>query len=101
MSINNRSLRLRMPMAQNVLIVDNFAETYAATLREAYPHLHLLLATNAGAISFDVAEADVLIAFGIAINDELMRKAPRLKWIQSLATGVDHFLNSPYLRPET
>jgi D-2-hydroxyacid dehydrogenase (NADP+) len=30
-----------------------------------------------------------------------MRSATRLKWIQSLATGVDHFLKSRYLRPET
>jgi D-2-hydroxyacid dehydrogenase (NADP+) len=90
-----------MPMANNVLILDNFAEIYASTLREQFPQLRLLLATKLAEISFDVAEADVLIAFGIAVDDELMRKATRLKWIQSLATGVDHFLNSPYLRPET
>jgi phosphoglycerate dehydrogenase-like enzyme len=90
-----------MPVATTVLILDNFAEIYAASLRERYPQLNLLLAKSAVEISFDVGEADVLIAFGIAINEELMRRATRLKWIQSLATGVDHFLNSPYLLPRT
>ena len=90
-----------MSNASTVLILDNFAEIYAAALRERFPQLHLLLARKVGEIAFDVAQAEVLIAFGIAINDELMRKATGLKWIQSLATGVDHFLNSPYLCPQT
>ena len=90
-----------MSNASTILILDNFAEIYAAALRERFPQLHLLLARKVGEIAFDVAQAEVLIAFGIAINDELMREATGLQWIQSLATGVDHFLNSPYLRRET
>jgi phosphoglycerate dehydrogenase-like enzyme len=84
-----------MSNASTILILDNFAEIYAAALRERFPQLHLLLARKVGEIAFDVAQAEVLIAFGIAINDELMREATGLQWIQSLATGVDHFLNSP------
>jgi D-2-hydroxyacid dehydrogenase (NADP+) len=30
----------------------------------------------------------------------MLSGAPRLKWIQSLATGVDHFLRCPSLKPE-
>jgi D-2-hydroxyacid dehydrogenase (NADP+) len=39
-----------------------------------------------------------MIMFGIEIRDQMLRDAPRLKWIQSLATGVDHFLRCPSLR---
>jgi D-2-hydroxyacid dehydrogenase (NADP+) len=41
-----------------------------------------------------------MIMFGIEIRDQMLRDAPQLKWIQSLATGVDHFLRCPSLRPD-
>jgi hypothetical protein len=60
-----------IPMTKNVLILDIFAQAYAAALKELYPQLRLVLATKVDAISFDVAEADVLIAFGIAMDSPL------------------------------
>jgi phosphoglycerate dehydrogenase-like enzyme len=36
----------------------------------------------------------------MGINDDIIKRAIRLKWIQSLATGVDHFLRCPSLRPD-
>jgi D-2-hydroxyacid dehydrogenase (NADP+) len=41
-----------------------------------------------------------MIMFGIEIRDEMLAGAPKLKWIQSLATGVDHFLRCPSLKPD-
>src|SRR5262249_49320770 len=52
-------------------------------------------------IAVDLASIDVLFAFGIAIDDGLIARAKDLKWIASLATGVDHFLRCPALRRET
>ena len=52
-------------------------------------------------IAVDLATIDVLVAFGIAINDGLLARANRLKWIASLATGVDHFLRCPSLKRDT
>ena len=40
-----------------------------------------------------------MIMFGIEVQDFMLAGAPRLKWIQSLATGVDHFLRCPSLKP--
>jgi len=37
--------------------------------------------------------------FGIEVADFMLAGAPRLQWIQSLATGVDHFLRCPSLKP--
>jgi phosphoglycerate dehydrogenase-like enzyme len=88
-------------MTTSVLILDTYADVYEAELRRAFPDLAVHAARTAADIGIDPAEADVLIAFGIAITDDLMRRATKLAWIQSLATGVDHFLNSPLLRKQT
>lgn len=88
-------------MTTSVLILDTYADMYVDELRRTFPELTLHGARTAADIAIDPAEADVLVAFGIAITDDLMRRATGLSWIQSLATGVDHFLNSPHLRKET
>jgi phosphoglycerate dehydrogenase-like enzyme len=40
-----------------------------------------------------------MMMFGIEVADFMLAGAPRLQWIQSLATGVDHFLRCPSLKP--
>ena len=83
-----------------VLIIDIHAETYRDRLRAEFPELQFALSYNAAAASGDLFDVDALICFGIAIEDSVLRHATRLKWIQSLATGVDHFLRCPSLRPD-
>lgn len=90
----------------NVLILESHAANYAERLRQAFPELSVHPVETVYAVAdlttlpLPASEVDVLIAFGISVNDELMREASRLKWIQSLATGVDHFLRCPSLRSE-
>jgi phosphoglycerate dehydrogenase-like enzyme len=88
-------------MTTNVLILETHAQTYAAALARDFPALALHAAADRNTIRADLAQIDVLIAFGIAVDDALMRAMPRLAWIQSLATGVDHFLRCPALRSAT
>lgn len=88
-------------MSATVLVLDNFAETYRAHILERFPGLTIHTARRVGEIHVDLAAIDVLVAFGIAITDDLVRDAANLKWIQSLATGVDHFLRCPHLKPQT
>jgi phosphoglycerate dehydrogenase-like enzyme len=90
-----------MPTAINVLVLDAYAEKYAHTLRQQFSGITMFPTARLDALAIDLADVDVLIAFGIAINDDLVRRAARLKWIQSLATGVDHFLRCSSLRPQT
>lgn len=90
-----------MPTATNVLVLDAYAEKYAHALRQQFSRITMFPTAHLEALPVDLADVDVLIAFGIAINDDLVRRAVRLKWIQSLATGVDHFLRCPSLRRET
>lgn len=87
-------------MAVNVLVLETYAEKYAQHLRAHFHGVHVYPVSDVADLKIDAAEIDVLVAFGIAVNDDLIRKATRLRWIQSLATGVDHFLRCPSLRPD-
>ncbi len=84
-----------------VLIVDIHAETYRDRLRAEFPALEFALFHSAVEAAGNLSDIDVLICFGIAVEDSILRRATRLQWIQSLATGVDHFLHCPSLGPET
>jgi D-2-hydroxyacid dehydrogenase (NADP+) len=83
-----------------VLVIDVHAETYRDRLAAEFPDLEFTLAHNAAAVSGDLSDVDALICFGIAVEDSVLKRASKLQWIQSLATGVDHFLRCPSLRPE-
>jgi len=85
----------------SVLVLDRFAAVYERHLRHEFPALGIHTAATARDIAVPLDAIDVLVAFGVAINDELIGGARNLKWIQSLATGVDHFLKSPGLRADT
>ena len=85
-------------MAIKILVVDVHAELYRDHLLAEFPALDFVLFHEAAQVRGDLSDVDVMIMFGIEIRDHMLRQAPRLKWIQSLATGVDHFLRCPSLR---
>jgi phosphoglycerate dehydrogenase-like enzyme len=83
-----------------ILIVDAHAEMYRDALHAEFTALQFSLFHRAADVTGDLADIDVMIMFGIEIRDPMLSGAPRLRWIQSLATGVDHFLRCPSLKPE-
>jgi phosphoglycerate dehydrogenase-like enzyme len=83
-----------------VLIVDVHAEMYRDALQAEFPALQFALFRGATEVTGDLSDVGVMIMFGIELRDHMLTGTPRLKWIQSLATGVDHFLRSPALKPE-
>ena len=85
-----------LPMTK-LLVLDRDAEFYAEQLRREYPDLGVLPALNLERAAGGPSHIDVLISFGVTINDEVISRLRGLKWIQSLATGVDHFLRCPSL----
>jgi len=87
-------------MSTTVLVVDIHAEMYRDQLQAEFPSLQFKLFKGAAAVTGDLSDVDVMIMFGIEIRDEMLAGAPKLKWIQSLATGVDHFLRCPSLKPD-
>ena len=86
-------------MSTTVLVVDIHAEMYRDALQAEFPSLQFKLFKSGAAATGDLSDVDVMIMFGIEIRDEMLAGAPKLKWIQSLATGVDHFLRCPSLKP--
>jgi len=88
-------------MATKVLILEKFADIYERELRKHFSGLDIAKAATMAEVAVDLAAIDVLFAFGIAIDDGFIARARNLKWIASLATGVDHFLRCPALRRET
>jgi phosphoglycerate dehydrogenase-like enzyme len=88
------------PMSLRVLIVDMHAGIYEEQLRRAFPALVIHTAESSAELPKSLSHVDVLVAFGVAIDDDLLRRLDNLKWVQSLATGVDHFLRSPALAPK-
>ena len=83
-----------------VLIVDIHAEIYRDRLAAEFPALQFAIFHNAAEVTGELSDVDAMIMFGIEIRDHMLGAALRLKWIQSLATGIDHFLRCPSLRPE-
>jgi len=83
-----------------VLIVDIHAEMYRNRLQAEFPALQFALFHGASEVSGSLDDVEVMLMFGIEVHDDMLKGAPQLKWIQSLATGVDHFLRCPSLKPE-
>jgi D-2-hydroxyacid dehydrogenase (NADP+) len=87
-------------MSPNVLIIEAHADIYAAQLHAMFPDLTVVQARDLSELPHDLSGFDALLAFGIIITDDTIRRLSALRWIQSLATGVDHFLRCPSLRPQ-
>ena len=68
-------------MAVKVLIVDIHAELYRDRLQAEFSGLEFMLFHKAAEVSSDLSAIDVMIMFGIEIRDQMLRDAPRLKWI--------------------
>ena len=84
-------------MTTQVLVLDHNAEDYLPALGRSFPDLHIHCSHPGDELCANLAEIEVLIAFGLGVNDDLMRSMTALKWIHSLATGVDYFLRLPSL----
>lgn len=76
------------------------ATEFAARARADLPGIELF-ATNDRAQAMEHATgAEVLIGHHFQFDEDLLGRAPRLRWIQSLTTGTDAILKLKALRPE-
>jgi phosphoglycerate dehydrogenase-like enzyme len=75
----------------NVLVLETHADAYAANLRERFSDLEIQVARSPADDHVDYGKVEVLIAFGLGVTEALFTRMPNLKWVQSLATGVDYF----------
>ena len=84
-------------MTNLVIFVEN-AETYKQALQPKFPEVAIHAVPTEEKLGEFVEEMDILLAF--RISDEMLQRASKLQWIQSLATGVDYITNNPSLRKE-
>jgi D-2-hydroxyacid dehydrogenase (NADP+) len=84
-------------MTNLVILVDN-AETYKQVLQPMFPEVAIHAAQTEEKLDEFVEKMDILLAF--FISDELLRRACKLQWIQSLATGVDQITSKPSLHKD-
>jgi D-2-hydroxyacid dehydrogenase (NADP+) len=80
-----------------LLVLEIHANSYAECIAKEFPEVELVLARDASELPADLSDIDVLVAFGVAVDYEIISRLRALMWIQSLATGVDHFLRFPSL----
>jgi D-2-hydroxyacid dehydrogenase (NADP+) len=84
-------------MTNLVIFVEN-AETYKQALQPKFPEVAIHAAPTEEKLGSFVEEMDVLLAF--RISDEMLQRASKLQWVQSLATGVDYITKNPSLSKE-
>jgi len=82
----------------NLLILDPLADEYKKFLKAKFPEVSIHSAKNEEEIGDFIEKMQVLLTF--RISDDLIKKASRLQWIQSMATGVDYIINLPSLKKE-
>ena len=90
--MNNRVVYIGAPEAD--------AASFAARARRDFPELDLFATNDREAALAVVADAAGLIAHHFQFDEDMLRRATRLRWIQSLTTGTDAILKLRALRPE-
>jgi len=80
----------------NLLILDSLADEYKKILNKKFPGVSIHAAKKEDEIGDFIEKMQILLTF--RISDNLIQKASRLQWIQSMATGVDYIVNLPSLK---
>ncbi len=70
---------------------------YEKWLAPRHPELSIKTFATLAEAQAHVRDADIFMGFGPQLNAEFFRDTPRLKWVNSLGTGVDGISDSPFL----
>src|SRR5262245_18647081 len=73
-----------------VLVYHPNATEYGRLLHEHHPELDVVATRDADALSQQIRQADVLLAWRVPLS--ALAGATRLRWIQLTGAGVDHLL---------
>jgi len=76
------------------------AKRFAAKVLADFPRLDLLATDDRDLARRHVADADVLMGHHSQFDEEMLRRASRLRWIQSTTAGTDGILRLAALRAE-
>jgi phosphoglycerate dehydrogenase-like enzyme len=76
------------------------AASFETRLRAEMPGIELFATNDRSLAMTQLGVAEVLIGHHFQFDDELLERAPRLRWIQSLTSGTDAIVELAALRPE-
>ncbi len=76
------------------------AQQFEAKVRSDFPNLDLFASNDRDAALRQAGTADALIGHQFQFDEDLLRHATRLRWIQSLTAGTELILQLSGLRPE-
>ena len=70
---------------------------YEQALKVMFPDVDIQTVRERQAVTKAIADADILLTFGAMMTDEVVKNAPKLKWIHALGTGLDGIIDLPSL----
>ena len=70
-------------------VSDEIRSYYATSLAKNFPNVEFVTADHRSKAEDLIASVDVMLTYGSMLSDPFLQKAGRLKWIQSLGTGLD------------
>jgi len=88
----------------NLLILlslpEDIRNRYRDALAHKFPELAINVVDHRSKVGPHIATADALLTFTPMMTDEVVRAAVKLKWIQTLGSGVDNLIDLPSLRKD-
>jgi D-2-hydroxyacid dehydrogenase (NADP+) len=79
---------------------DADAGQFETQARADFPAIDLYASNDRDSTFAHLGNVEVLIGHHFQFDEEMLRRAPQLRWIQSLTTGTDAILQLAALRPE-
>ena len=70
---------------------------YEQALNKLFPDVDIQTVMDRQAAAKSIADADILLTFGAMMTDEVVKNAPKLKWVHALGTGLDGIIDLPSL----
>ena len=68
---------------------------YYNHLREQFPQVTINMVDHNTQAGPHIEDADMVLAFGVMLSDEIFAKGKNLKWVQALGSGVDGIVDQP------
>ena len=75
-------------------------DCYETLLRERFPTLPIRTVGSVAEAGAAIPEADIFMAFGVAVTQDIFPAAKRLKWVHAFGTGVDGIIDQRGLGKE-
>src|ERR1700692_4532497 len=74
--------------------------SFEQRVRAEFPDIDLFASDQREVAIRDLQDAEVIIGHHFQFDEDMLSRAPQLRWIQSLTTGTDAILNLANLPPE-